>query len=437
MVKKILQLIRKITPTFVLRIYHFIIAFVSIIKYGNASKSMIVIGVTGTKGKSTTSLYLYKALSSCGAKVGLLSTVEHRIGDKLITNKKHMTMQGRGFVHKMLRKMKDAGCKYVVIETPSEGIYQYRNLGVQYDSLIFTNLSPEHLVTHKTYERYRAVKASLFSDHALAKVKRINGKAVKRFVIVNSDDPESEYFLNKAISKNSIPILIGINKIATHPFKLKESKWGVRFSFDDYTFSLIQPGVISARNAAPAIFLAKEYCNAESVVIDKSLSKFSIPGRMQEVNEGQDFKVFCDYAHEPLSIKSVYKALEGYRYNKNNKVIMIVGGVGDGRWKYNALDIGRVSGKYADITIITDVDPFFDDPKEIANEVLKGVVENKAAKYHIELNRRLAIRYAFENAVKGDVVIVTGKGSETTTISNGETLNWSDVSVIKKELNKI
>ena len=313
LVKTIIRFIRKITPKFIFNIYHFLFAVFALIRYGNASKDMIVIGVTGTKGKSTTCVYIYNLLSSCGVKVGLLSTIEYRIGDTVVPNKRHMTMQGKGFVHMMLKRMKDAGCKYAVIETPSEGIAQYRNLGIKYDSVVFTNLSEEHLVTHKTYEKYRSAKGKLFSGHKNGSVKKIDGKEVSRFVVVNSDDKEHRYFLNKAESSNSEEVLIGKLDLATHRLKIKNNKENTNFEFLREEYSVPFPGDLQVMNVAPAIFFAKEYCNCDSTVIQKAIQETHIPGRLEEIKCGQKFSVFCDYAHEPLSIRSVYESLEGQR----------------------------------------------------------------------------------------------------------------------------
>ena len=433
---KIKRAISLILPKKVLSFYHYLFAVLALVIYGNASKKMIVIGVTGTKGKTTTSLMIHSALSGCGEKAGLLSTTEVRIGNERIKNAYHMTMPGRGFVPRTLKKMYKAGCDYVIVETPSEGILQYRNLGVKYDSLVFTNLAEEHLVTHKTYESYRAAKGTLFSDHAKAEIKYINGTPIKRFVLINADDSEAKYFSKKSKSKNTKEIFFGLGPNATFRafLSINSHKNKFRFLNDEYTIDL--PGVLSVRNALPAIFFSKTYCDGNPETINNILSNIRIPGRLEPIDEGQEFKVFCDYAHEPLSIASVYDALKNFRLKKG-RVIVVAGAVGNSRWKYNAKEIGNAVTANADISIFTDVDPINDDQKEILEAVISGANKNKGKEWYAEIDRRKAIGMAVSLAKKGDVVIITGKGSEITMEVFNKSIPWDEREIIREEIRKI
>ncbi len=437
-VRKVKGGVVRYIPEFLMLTYHFIIAVVAFIVYRHPSRHIIVIGVTGTKGKTTTALFLHAVLSASGCKTGLLSTVETRIGNEVYPNTMHMTMPGRGFVQRQLRNMLDAGCVYAVIETPSEGIRQFRDLGVHYDSLVFTNLAAEHLVTHKTFERYRAVKGRLFRRHAQMYQKVIHGKPIPRFVLLNADDRYMEYFRNCASSSRSEQILFGFGPNASVRACIDEESGRDENVFflegDRYTVSL--PGSITVRNVTPAILLAKRYCDTSSEVIQQALSSIVLPGRLECIDEGQPFKVFCDYAHEPLSIASVYNALSGYA-GKNGAVIMVVGAVGASRWKYNARQIGETTTAYADRTIITDVDPFFDDPKIIIDAVVAGAKKNEKARWEVEPDRRKAIYKSIAMARGGDVVIITGKGAELTMEVRGESLPWDERRIIREEIQKV
>ena len=434
--EKLKRMITRLVPEFVLLIYHFVFAVIAIVLHRAPSRHLVVIGITGTKGKTSTASFVHATLSATGEKTGLLSTTEIRIGNDTSVNKSHMTMPGRGYVQRQLRRMVDAGCKYAVIETPSEGIRQFRVFGVWYDSLIFTNLSPEHLVTHKTFERYRHAKGKLFKQQSSSKQKVLNGEPVKRFIITNADDASSEYFRHLSESSTNEQIAFGFSKKASVQVHNDSNKKENAFSIDGDRYVVPLPGEITVQNAVPAILLAKKYCNASANSINKALASVVLPGRMEEIKEGQSFRVFCDYAHEPLSIKSVHSALKGYAKKEGGKVIMIIGAVGASRWKHNATEIGQVAGKNADIVVVTDVDPFFDDSQQMLNAVISGVKKSAHAQCHAEIDRRKAMQKAFSLASGGDVVIITGKGAEVTMEVKGYSLPWDERSIIREELKK-
>ena len=376
--------ILRITPEFVLLGYHFIFAVIAMLVYQNPSKEIIVIGVTGTKGKTSTASFIHSVLSGAGEKVGLLSTAEVRIGGEASVNKRHMTLPGRGYVQKQLRKMVNAGCRYAVIETPSEGIRQFRVFGVWYDSLVFTNLSPEHLVTHKTFERYRQTKGHLFKQQAQSPQKKMNDTPIQRYIVLNADDSNVDYFHKLADVPLNEQLLFGFGAKATIPIGTEEESGENAFILEGDRYVVPLPGVITVRNAVPAILLAKRYCNTSVEVINRALTSVSLPGRLEQIDGEQPFAVFCDYAHEPLSIESVCEALKKNASPAGGRVIMVIGGVGASRWKYNAVEIGEVAGRCADVTVITDVDPFFDNPQEIADAVVLGVRKNKGAEWYLE-----------------------------------------------------
>ena len=431
---KIKRCVGRLTPEFLLLGYHFMLAVVAMVVYRRPSKELIVIGVTGTKGKTSTASFIHDALTAAGETVGLLSTAEVRIGREVHANKRHMTLPGRGYVQKQLRKMVDAGCQYAVIETPSEGIRQFRVLGVWYDSLVFTNLSPEHLVTHKTFDKYRQAKGRLFKQQARSPQKLLNGEPVKRYIILNADDGNVDYFQKIADVSLNEQLLVGFGAKAAVVITAEEGSDSNTFTLEGDRYTVPLPGVITIRNAVPAILLAKRYCNTSSEQLNQAFTTATLPGRLERIDAKQSFQVFCDYAHEPLSIESVCEALQHYVSPDGGRLIIVVGAVGAGRWRYNAVEIGEVAGRCAAVTVVTDVDPFFDDPEEIARAVVSGIRKNNAAEWYLELDRRKAIQKAFTLARKGDVVIVTGKGAEVTMEVKGESLPWDERAIIKEEL---
>ena len=257
--------VRLITPEWAALGYHFILALIALVMHRHPSRRLIVIGITGTKGKTSTALYLHTALSAAGMRTGLLSTAEIRIGSTVYPNTRHMTMPGRGFVQKQLRRMVKAGCTHVVVEAPSEGMRQYRDLGVRYDAVVFTNLSPEHLVTHKTFERYRDAKCRLFRRHASGRVKHIQGKPVPRLVLINADDEHGEYMYTCARSPNSSLIRFGLSERAEVRALMEDAADGASFTVAGNRYTLPYPGALSVSNALPAVIIADHYTDAPPV----------------------------------------------------------------------------------------------------------------------------------------------------------------------------
>ena len=214
-----------------------------------------------------------------------------------------------------------------------------------------------------------------------------------------------------------------------------ETAEGCSFSLGGEQYIAPLPGEITVRNMLPAILLAKHYRNASAEVTQRALNSVVLPGRLERIDEGQPFNVFCDYAHEPLSMVGAYDALKGYATN-GGRVIMVTGAVGASRWRYNAEEIGEVVGARADLTIITDIDPFFDNPLEIIEAVATGVKKHTGAKMHIESDRRKAIYDAISMAEDNDVVIITGKGAEFTMEVRGKSLPWDERKVIREEIQR-
>src|SRR3989339_734710 len=189
------NLIKKLIPNFLLQFYYKSLAVFGSFIYGNPSNKMIVIGVTGTNGKSTTVSLISKALEAGGDKVGALSTVLFKVANEEKLNDKKMTMLGRFQLQKYLKKMVDAGCKYAVIETSSQGVEQYRHIAINYDYAVFTNLTPEHIEAHGGFENYKKAKGKLFEALAYAKKKTIAGNSIEKIAVVNMDNEYGHYFL--------------------------------------------------------------------------------------------------------------------------------------------------------------------------------------------------------------------------------------------------
>lgn len=427
--EKILRTIEKFIPKRLYKsgqpIYHFCLAILGMIIYRFPAKKMTVIGVTGTKGKTSTANFIHSALREKNEKVGLISTANIIIGDKDIPNKYHMSMPGRFILQKILSNMKKAGCKYVVIEVTSEGIKQWRHLGLFLDVAIFTNLSPEHLASHGgSFEKYRATKMRIFK-------KDIFG--YPKLAIVNSDDENAKYFSSAANGVEVIEFSV-IDEVDD----VLESGGGVEFRYKDFQFKLNILGRFNIYNAVPAIILGKKY-GLDYVSISRGLQRLNlIPGRMEEIKEGQDFRVIVDYAHEKLSINSLLDTAKNLKKNDSNKVIIVLGGDGGGRDEERLYDMGRAVGEKADVVIVSNSDPYMDDEMVLAQKIA-GEAYKAGKKFNenlfIILDRGEAIKRAVEMADSGDVVLLATRGSLNTMSIKGKKVS-SDDRVIAREVLK-
>lgn len=395
--------------------YHYLLALFGALYYGFPSRHIKVIGVTGTKGKSSTTEFLNSILEAAGKKTALVNGIRFKVGDVSKPNRFKMTMPGRMFIQKKIREAADAGCEFFILEITSEGAKQFRHKFINLDALIFTNISPEHIESHGSYEKYLAAKLSI--ARALEKSPKKN-----KAIIANVDDAEGYRFLE-------------IRARAKLPYSLKDA-WpytvdtnGITFMFGGEKIHSPLPGKFNIYNMLAAAMCAK-YFEISPENIHAGLEKVSkIRGRMEKVEEGQNFGVYVDYAHTADSLEQAYQSLTG----KN--LICILGSTGGGRdtWKRPAM--GAVAEKYCSQIILTNEDPYDEDPIKIINEVRSGIKKKDA---RVILDRREAIREALLLAHSGDAVIITGKGTDPYLMeANGKKTPWDDVAVAREELHTL
>lgn len=438
--------------------YHFLLAWSASIIYRKPSERIMVIGVTGTTGKTTSAYLIAKVLEGCGIKTGYTSTAMFNDGRREWLNDKKMTMPGRFFTQKILARMIKNGCRFAVIETTSEGVKQYRHRFINYDALIFTGLYPEHLEAHGGFENYKKAKGRLFAhlkkcrtkyidDNRVVKktessIKKLDYKRVKKIIIANLDDPEAKYFLNfwaeekYAYSKEA----------AAHEKNLKIIQYkevepgptGTGFKINNTNFNLQLLGSFSATNAMNAVCLGIAL-SLDLKKIKESLEKITgVPGRLEKIDKGQNFIVVVDYAFEPNAVEKLYDTLNLISHNQK---IHVLGATGGGRDVSRRPILGKIAGAKADIVIITNEDPYDDDPQIIVDQVALGA--EKSGKIINEnlykiMDRRQAINKALSLAKKRDIVLITGKGSEQAIcLAKGEKLPWDDRVVVKEELQKM
>lgn len=427
------SLIRSLIPKPLLNLYHFILVKLAAFLYHYPSRKMIVIGVTGTGGKSSTVYLLAKILESAGKKVGATSTFFFKIGDKEWLNDKKMTMLGRFQTQRLLSQMVKSNCGIALIETTSQGIEQYRHLGIDYDLVVLTNLYPEHLEAHGGFENYKKAKGKLFA--ALAKSQRKLFSPPKT-IIVNGDDENALYFLSFPAKRK---IVFG----QENRFKQEESvlatevivsQQGLNFTIGETKFASSLLGQNNLYNLLCAITIAQSLGLSLEEIQKAVLTIKSIPGRLEFIEEGQPFKIIVDYAFEPKALIDLYEVAKTLPHQK---IIHVLGSAGGGRDQWRRPKLGEIAGEKADYVIITNEDPYDEDPQLIIDQVAQGAKEGgkEGDSLFKILDRREAIRKALSLAQKNDLVLITGKGAEQAIcVKNGKKLAWDDRKVVREEL---
>jgi len=397
---------------------------------GMPSKKLRVIGVTGTNGKTTTCYLITKIIEEAGERVGMASTTTFKIGAKEWVNRTNMTTMSPFALQSLLKKMVNAGCSYAVIETSSHSIAQYRNWGVRYYAAVMTNVTQyEHLDYHKDFEDYVKTKTKLF-------------KTRPRVAVVNGDDPSAEKFL--AFNAGQHLTYSQTKRADVTARKVLPDRDGTIFTLvlpsGQLTIDLHLPGLFNVSNALAAACVGYGL-KFPPEIIKKGLEAVkSIPGRMEKVEAGQDFTVMIDYAVTPDSLEKLYQTLKP---GVKGKLIAVLGATGD-REKTKRPILGAIAGRFADLVVITDEDPYTEDPQEIIEQVAAGVPRGDKNKtmvldedYFKILDRRKGIRKALEIAKRGDLVVITGMGAQEYRVVGKRHLPWIEKEIIEEELEKL
>ncbi len=410
-------------------IYHYLLAWVGALIYGFPSRKIFVLGVTGTKGKSTTIELINAILESAGKKTALISSIRFKIAGETIKNMSGMSMPGRLAIQKFLWKAVRIGCQYALIEVTSQGIIQHRHRFIDFDAALFTNLHPEHIEAHGSFEKYRSAKVSFFED-----VAEYSKKSNKIFFI-NEADKSAEHFA-AAVDEN-----VKVVYFSRESFIRKELGGG-SVSIGDWL-----SGNFNLENAAAASAFA-ESRGLGWPEIKKSLQNFTgAPGRLEYIRR-VPFAVVIDYAHTPDSLEKVYEKLRADLPNKRNRLICVLGAAGGGRDKWKRPVMGKIASEYCDEAILTNEDPYDERPEAIINEIAAGFSHPESGKHAPRgqspfagkeflkiVDRREAIAKATSLAKKGDIVIITGKGSEDWIhIARGKKIPWSERKVVEEIL---
>jgi UDP-N-acetylmuramoyl-L-alanyl-D-glutamate--2,6-diaminopimelate ligase len=422
MLDNILGKIRRLIPAkifnFLNPAYHLTLAFLAALAYRFPSRQIKVIAVTGTKGKSSTVELLSAMLEEAGHRTALSDTIRFKIGDDSYDNLFKMSMPGRFFTQRLLRKAVNQGCDHAVIEMTSQGALLYRHRFIDLDALVFTNISPEHIEAHGSYEKYRDSKLEI--ARALGRSRKPD-----RAVIANADDPESPRFLDCDVERK---ITYSIHDV--EPYQVK--KEGLEFSLDGRIARSRLSGLFNLYNILAAATAAKSMGVSHNDIVRAIERSNGIPGRVERIEAGQDFAVIVDYAHTPDSLEKFYEVFKKDAVKDSTKNICVLGGTGGGRDNWKRLEMGRIADKYCENIILTDEDPYDEDPRKIVDDVAKGIKDQTST---IIMDRREAIREAIKRARPGDAVLITGKGTDPYIMGpRGTKTPWSDARIAREEL---
>ncbi len=392
--------------------YHRALAFALAASYGFPAKRLTVIGVTGTKGKSSVSDMLFTVLRHAGYEAAVAGTIRFAINGESEPNLYKMTMPGRGFIHSFLARARARGAKFAVVEITSESVRQHRHRYLFLDALIFTNLQKEHIESHGGFENYAAAKLEIGKELARSPKR-------PRAMIANADDERSAPYLALPVEQHV-------------PFSYAEASDIVlgpgtaAFTYKEVRFSLKLPGSFSIMNAL-AVIKAAHFVGVPLETIAEGLASLErIPGRTERIDEGQPFQAIVDYAHTPDSLKALYEAYPTRR-------ICVLGNTGGGRDTWKRPEMGKIAEAYCEEVILTNEDPYDEDPRAIVDAMAAGMERDPA----IIMDRREAIAYALSRAKEGDAVLITGKGTDPYIMeADGVKTPWSDAQVVREELRK-
>ncbi len=408
------------------------------IRYGNPSKKLTVVGVTGTKGKTSVCNLISSILDAAKIPNAMETTINTKIGDKTIYHTEKnlwVTTPPAHVLQKFFREIKNRGITHVVLEVTSSAIDQYRTHGIDFDVLVYTNLSHDHLDYHKTMENYLNAKLKVFKQNPEAKF------------VINRDDQHWNLFYNlKAKEK----FLFSINKSVDHGAVARK----ILLSPDSSTFTAAaENGQVAINSHLPGIFNISNqlaaFCTGVALGIDPEIIKkglenvSGIRGRMEQivVSPKQDFTVIVDYAHNADSLKNVYETVKQGMQNRGGRLIAVLGATGRRDTTKRPI-MGALAGNYADLIIVTDEDPYDEDPMSIIEVVAAGVLKGGRKNqwrlnrnYWKVLDRKQAIRKAIAEAEKGDVVVITGKGAEEVmAVGEHKFVPFSDRKIAREEL---
>ena len=372
-------------------------AFISAAYFGHPADRMKIIGITGTKGKTTTTYLIKSILEKAGYKVGLVGTIEEIIGDKHIPADN--TTPESFLLQQYFRQMADAGCQIVVMEVASQGLKLHRTQGFTFEIGIFTNLEPDHIGPneHADFEEYMACKGLLFRQC--------------RHGIVNRDDVHVEQVTQGHTCDLETYGFSPEADLYAQELRLvnKPGELGIAFRVRgkmDFQVEVPAPGRFSVYNALTAIAVCNHF-QVEEEKIREALLDAHVKGRIEMVPVSDRFTLLIDYAHNAMSLESLLTTLREYEPGR----LVCLFGCGGNRSKLRRYEMGEVSGRLADLTIVTSDNPRFEEPMDIIHDIEEGMAKTEGRFVEI-CDRKEAIAYAIDQGLPGDIIVLAGKGHE-------------------------
>lgn len=422
---------KKLIPQKIKNIYHLLQAVLANIRFGFPSRKLKVIGVTGTDGKTTTTQMITKILEEAGKKVALASTINFKIDQKEWTNLSHFTTLSAFAVQKFIKQALEKDCEYLVLETSSHSLDQYRVWGIDYKTAVITNITREHLDYHKTMESYRQAKRKLFNNAEVAVV-NLDMENPEKFLECNA-----KKILGYSLKKNQNKF----QNLDTKPETIVAENIDLEidksmFAVGNQKFTLNIPGDFNIENALAAISVGVSE-NIDLEICSRGISKISnIPGRMEYISNERGLNILVDFALTPDALKKLYSLLAKIK-KPEAKIIAVFGACGE-RDRGKRPIIGEIVSQYADLVIVTNDEPYHEDPMQIIQEIVGGIKNKKEGEnFFIIPDRREAIKKALHLSVPGDVLAITGMGAEESMIVGDKKIPWNDKKVILEELRTV
>ena len=391
--------------------------------FGYPSRELVLIGVTGTSGKTTVTHLIQSIFAAAGRKTGLIGTLGARVGESSLSTK-HTTPESVD-LQRILRLMADQGVEVVAMEVSSHGLYQGRVLGCEFDCGVFTNIARDHLDFHKTAEAYLDAKLMLFRDYPAASRKRFVG-------VVNADDPSAQAFIDTAPGP---VVTFGIKSradlLASNPVVTDRS---VSFDLDcrgsTARVNLGIGGFFNVYNALAASAVGIGLGIDLKTIVEGLRHARGVPGRFESVDCGQDFGVVVDYAHTPDELENVLKTARELTAGR----LIAVFGCGGDRDRGKRPIMGRIASELADLVVVTSDNPRSERPESIIDDILEGIAAKDRSRVNVIPDRKEAIHSAIELAQTGDLVVIAGKGHEDYQIFADRTIHFDDREVAREKL---
>jgi len=401
--------------------------------HGYPGRRLRVIGVTGTDGKTTTIHLISALLEAAGYRTGLLSTVNCKVGDRFFPNEYRFTTPEAPQVQALLAEMATAGVDYAVLESTSHGLALHRLDGCEYDVAVVTNVTADHLDFHRSREEYLAAKGRLF-----AMLDQAADKGVEKVAVLNVDEPAAAYFAG--LTRARI-VTYAVQKAADlQATDITPTEWGSRFCVraegNELEVAVRLPGLFNVYNSLAASAVALSQGMSLAAVGDALESFPGVPGRLERIDEGQPFTVVVDFAHAPEALRRVLAFL---RERCQGRLIVVFGCIGE-RERPRRLGMGLAAGDLAHFAILTNDNPFQEDPQAILAEIAQGLakVGRHEGHHFVRIaDRREAIAHALAMAVEGDIVLLAGKGHEQSITISDTVIPWDERRVARELLREM